>query len=160
MVCTTPALPLLHLLRPLGAPHTVSVKLCVSGSSSWLCLNTLAKGDWREPLRSSIPTGWAPCLGAPVGAAPRGALVCWWAETVRLGRRLYPALQGFCLLRFCLIKKNLDFSFFHCEKLSSRGMQGGQLFRLQLHTKNCILGGYFRRKMHWLVIDWPSTFPI
>lgn len=39
-----------------------------------------------------------------------------------LGSLLYPTFQDFCLLKSCMIKTILDFSFFQFEKRSFRGV--------------------------------------
>lgn len=51
MLCKSPALSLLHLLRSLSGPQTASVKICRSGSGTRLRLNTSAKEESLERAR-------------------------------------------------------------------------------------------------------------
>lgn len=65
---------------------------------------------------------WVPCLGAPVGATQRDAFILLCVGVMLLGSLLYPTFQDFCLLKSCMIKTILDFSFFQFEKRSFRGV--------------------------------------
>lgn len=163
MLCKTPALLPLHLLHSLSDPQMVSVKVCVSGSGARLCERPWPRRmRWQRnvcpfcpyPYPAQVLPGvseissafrgmgfaiaklhpYTPAAGRRAGIVPqRDMLMILHVEIILLEGLLYPTLQDFCLLEFCMIKKNLDFNFFHSEKLSFRGVQGGRLFRLQIH---------------------------